>query len=153
MIKIKLNLFEGIAACTILPNLGFIFTSIILIFSLISNQVTIVYKGVLISYISCLLLLLLTISICILCNKKSKKEFILCGNKFEFLQKEYFIDQIAYCEYYVCKWYAIPIIFVYKQQVGGLINIKLKTGEKIQFKVFYKDYIKLKNVIHNIIEK
>ena len=91
--------------------------------------------------------------ICFLLNRKSKKEFVLYDDRFKFLNREYLISQIISCKYYVCKWYAIPIAFIYKQQAGGLIDMKLNTGEKVQFKVFYKDYLKLKNNIPNIVEK
>ena len=153
MIRIKLNLFESIVVATILPNGGFILTTIALIISLIVKQDRVVYKGIMISYIVCSVLLMFSVFICILVNSKSKKEFILYEDKFKFLDREYSIDQIRFCEYYVCKWYFVPIAFIYKQQVGGLICIKLNTGEKIHFKIFYKDYLRLKNKIHNIIEK
>ncbi|MBR7100006.1 MAG: hypothetical protein IKC91_02510, partial [Clostridia bacterium] len=93
------------------------------------------------------------IIICVLVNKRSTKEFILYNDEFEFLNHKYSINQISSCEYYVCKWYALPIAFIYKEQAAGLITFKLNTGEKIQFKIFYKDYLKLKNKIQNIIEK
>ena len=153
MLRIKLNWFESIVVAIILPNIVFLFTTIILILSLIVEQKTIVYTGILISYVSCLVLLILSILIVFLFNKNSKKEFILYDDKFRFLQHEYWLNQISLCEYYVCRWYAIPIAFVYKQQVAGLLYIKLNTGEKIQFKIFFKDYLRLKKIINNIIEK
>lgn len=153
MIKIKLNLFESIAGATLLPNIGFVFTTLLLSISLIINQDPIVFKGLIIAYIVCFALLFLTISICILANKNSKKEFVLYDGRFEFLNRKYLTNQIISCEYYACKWYAIPIAFVYKQQAAGLFSITLNTGEKIQFKIFYKDYKKIKNKIQNITER
>ena len=54
MVKIKLNLFESIVGALLLPNIGFLCTTLLLIISLIVKQEPIVYKGILISYIVCL---------------------------------------------------------------------------------------------------
>ena len=153
MTRIKLNLFESIVATILLPNIGFIFTTIALIVSLVVKQEPIVYSGIAISYLVCLILLVILITFCFLVNRKSKKEIVFYGDRFEFCKQEYLIEQISSCEYYVCKWYAVPVAFIYKQQVAGLIDMKLSTGEKIKFKIFYNDYLKLKNYIKNIIEK
>ncbi len=153
MIKVKLNLFESIVGAILFPNFGFLLTTIILIISLVREQEIIVYKGILISYAICLSLMILSLILCFLINHKSKKELILNNDEFIFLNNKYSITQICYAEYYVCKWYALPIAPIYKQQAGGLITFKLDSGEKIQFKVLYKDYLKIKNIIQNIIEK
>jgi len=153
MVRIKLNLFESIICAIFLPNIGFVFTTISLIISLFVKQEPIVYKGILISYIVCLALMLFSVAVCILVNRKSKKEFILYDDSFEFLNHKYFINQIISCKYYVCKWYSLPIAFIYKNEAGGLIDIKLNTSKHIYFKIFYKDYLKLKKYIPNLIEK
>lgn len=153
MVKIKLKLFESIVGAILLPNIGFCFTTIFLIISLIVKQDPIIYKGILISYIIFVSLMFITIVICFLVNKKSTKEFILNNNEIEFLNHKYGINQVSSCEYYVCKWYTLPIAIIYKHQAAGLITFKFNSGEKIQFKIFYKDYLKLKNKFQNIIEK
>ena len=153
MVKIKLNLFESIIGAILLPNIGLCITTILLIISLIVKQEPNVYKGILISYIACLSLMVLTITICFFVNKKSTKEFVLINDEIEFLNHRYSINQISFCEYYMCKWYALPIALFYKQQAAGLITFKFNSGEKIQFKIFYKDYLKLKNKIQSIIVK
>lgn len=150
MIKIKLNLFESILGAILFPNIGFAFTTLFLIISLIVKQKTIVYKSIIISYIICAFLMILIVTICFLANNKSAKEFILYDDRFIFLNHEYSIDKISYCEYYVCKWYAVPIAFIYKQQAAGLITFRLNTGKKIQFKIFYRDYLKIRNKFQNI---
>ena len=152
MIRIKLNLFESIVVAIMLPNMGFVATTFLSIVSLIVKQDPIVYKGIAISYVVCFVLLILAIAFCIFISKKSKRELVLCGERLKFLKREYSIEQVISCKYYVCKWYAMPIAFVYKQQAAGLIDIKLNTGESIRFKILYKDYLKLKNSIHNIVE-
>lgn len=153
MIKIKLNLFESIVAAIVFPNIVFLLTTIILIISLVKEQEIIVYKGILISYAICLSLMILSLIICFIINHKSKKEFILNNDEFIFLNNKYAIKQIRYAEYYVCKWYRLLVAPIYKKQIGGLITFKLDSGEKIQFKILYKDYLKIKNKISNIIEK
>jgi len=153
MVKIKLKLFESVVGAILLPNIGLFFTTVLLIISLIVKQEPSIYKGILISYIVCLFLMILTLIICFLVNKKSTKEFIINNNEIEFLNHRYEIEQVSSCEYYVCKWYALPIAPIYKQQIAGLITFKLISGEKIQFKIFYKDYLKLKNKLKNIILK
>jgi len=45
------------------------------------------------------------------------------------------------------------IAFIYKNEVAGLIDIKLNNGKHIYFKVFYKEYQKMKIYIPNIIEQ
>ena len=97
--------------------------------------------------------MIFTLVICFLVNKKSIKEFVLKDSEIEFLNHTYLIDQVSSCEYYVCKWYALPIALIYKQQAAGLIIFKFNSGEIIQFKIFYKDYLKLKNKFKNIIVK
>ena len=153
MVKIKLRLFESIVGAILIPNIGLCFTTILLIISLMFRQEPIIYKGVIISYIICISLMLITIVICFLVNNKSKKEFTLNNDEIEFLNRKYSINQVSSCEYYVCKWYALPIAIIYKQQAAGLITFKFNSGEKIQFKIFYKDYLQIKTKIKNIIEK
>ena len=153
MVKIKLKLFESIVGAILLPNIGLCFTTILLIISLLNKQEPIIYKRILISYIICLSLMILSLVICFLANKKSRKEFIINNNEIEFLNHRYEIDEVSSCEYYVCKWYALPIALIYKQQAAGLITFKFNSGEEIQFKIFYKYYLKLKNIFKNIIVK
>ncbi len=82
-----------------MPNIGLLFTTLLLIISLIVEQEPIVYKRILISYIVCLSLMVLTIAICFLTNHKSTKEFILNDSEIEFLNHKYQIEQVSSCEY------------------------------------------------------
>ncbi|MBQ2805389.1 MAG: hypothetical protein IJF10_05855 [Clostridia bacterium] len=153
MIKIKTNLFESILAVILLPNLVLVLTTIFLVISLIVEQETIVYQGIAIVYAVCFLALAVGVGICTMASKNSKKQFVVQNDSFQYLNRTYLLEQIEACEYYVCKWYFIPIAFIYKEQVAGLIIFKLNTGDTIQFRIFYKDYLKLKNTIKNILEK
>ncbi len=150
MVKIKLKLFESIVGAILFPNIGIFVTTVLLIISLVVKQDLIINKGILISYITCFSLMIFTIIICLVSNNKSTKYFVLNDNEIEFLNHRYKTDQVSYCEYYVCKWYALPVALIYKQQAAGLITFKFNSGEKIQFKILYKDYLKLKNKIQNI---
>lgn len=153
MIRIKLKLFESIVGILLLTNTTFIFTIVLLIISLIVKQEPIVYKGISISFIVCFSLMIFGMVFCFLINIKSKNNFILRDNEIEFSNHKYPIDQVCYCEYYVCKWYALPIAFFYKQQIAGLITFKFNSGKKIKFKIFYKDYLKIKAKFQNIVLK
>ena len=153
MIKIKTNLFESILAVILLPNLVLVLTTILLVISLIVEQETMVYQGIVIAYAVCFLSLAVGVGICTIASKNSKRQFVVQNDSFQYLNRTYLLEQIEACEYYVCKWYFIPIAFIYKEQVAGLIRFKLNTGDTIQFRIFYKDYLKLKNTIKNILEK
>ena len=144
---IKLNRFEAVAACTFLPTVGLILTTLFSLFSLFVRQSSIVYKAIVISYIACITLLVVSLLICELAIRKSKKEFVLFETEFKYINTMYQISQIESCTYYVCKWYAIPFVYVYKHQLGGLINIRLDDGRRIKFNVLYKDYLKIKKRI------
>ena len=153
MIKIKLNLFELIVGLLFIPNIGIIFITILLIISLIIKQKPIVYKVIIISYIILFIIITLSLLICMLVSKKSKNEFRLFEDRMEYNGREYLIEEVQYCEYYVCKWYMVPFAFAYNEQLAGLIVVKFKKGEQLQFKTFYKNYLKIKNKIENIVEK
>ena len=152
---IKLNLFDGIVACTVVPNGILILNTFFLIYSLISGQASVVFVGIGISYLSCIALLVISLILCMIVNRKSKKELILNDDTFTIFNKTYDYDKIISCKYYVCKWYAVafPVIYFYKKQAGGLVEIKLQTIGKIHFKVLYRDYLKIKSKIPNIAEK
>lgn len=153
MLKIKTNLFESVVACVFFPSIGVFFTTFLLILSLFFDSNMVFSKSIWISYIACLLLLILSLSICFITNKRSKKELILYEDRFEYMQHSYLMSEICSCKYYVCKWYTIPIAFLYKQQVAGLFEMKLTQNKTIQLKIFYKDYLKLKEKIPNIATK
>lgn len=147
-----MHLFENIVACTILPNMGIIFTTIILIVSLIVKQQMIVYLCIGVSYLSSFFLLSVSLLICVVKNKYSKSVFCMDDTCFIVCNKAYPYHCICSCKYYVCKWYAIPIAFIYKQQRAGLIYLKLQDGTRIQFKLLYKDYLICRSKIAHIKE-
>lgn len=89
--------------------------------------------------------------------------FAICKNKLEYLQIEdeqvvirlkstdgnrvmnvYKIprNDILSVNYCICKWYAIPILYFYKQQSGG--ELKIITKDKIYLmRILYSDYKKI----------
>ncbi len=148
MIKIKLNLFEGIFLSSIIPTFGFVFNTFILILCLFKRQDDIVYKCIMLSYIAYLFMFMLFTFICYMIIRIKKKELIIFDDKLSFSDKTYDINDISYCEYCKCKWYFIPILYVYKQQSGGLFTIRFYNGKKISFRIFYSDFVKIKNAIN-----
>ena len=130
MVKIKINLFESIVGAIFLPNIGLFFTTVLLVVSMIVKQEPIVYTILLVSYVVCLFVMFFTVAVCFLASKKSNKEFVLKNDEIEFLARRFKTDQVCYCEYHKCRWYAIPIAFIYKQQVAGLITFEFNSGEK-----------------------
>lgn len=148
MIKIKTKLFEKIVACTIFPNIGFLLSTIILIISLVKKQDVIVYQSVGISYVVCIALLILSIILCFIITQKSKDEMMIDTEKIVYKNKTYQINQIKSCDYYLCKWYCIPVAFIYKQEQGGLFYIKFITGETIEVRIFYSDYKKINKIMN-----
>lgn len=150
MIKIKLGLFEGVVVSFMLPTAIFVLTTLLLIISVCVPQSQIVYIAIVIAYLSSVILLTLSLLLCLLLSFKSKNELILNENTFQFKNKTYAYAQIDKAKYYVCKWYALPIAYFYKQQAGGQVEVRLKDGEKLNFKVLYKDYLKIAKIIPNI---
>lgn len=150
MIKIKLGLFNGIEVSFILPEIGFVLTTLLGIISVCVPQDNIVYIAIGFSYLACVIILCLSLAICFLISIKSKNELLLNDNTFVFKSKTYRYDQVTLTKYYVCKWYAIPIAYFYKQQVGGLVEVKLVDGEKLNFSVMYKDFLKIEKKFPNI---
>ena len=153
MLKIKTNLFETVLVCSLLPNLILVFNTFLLTISIFVPQEDIVYKAIILSYICCIGLFLILLLMYLLITKYGKKQIIFFEQDFEYENKKYKLEEIYSCEYYVCKWYAIPFVFLYKQQMAGLLEIRLKSCKKIQFRIFYKDYLKLKKYLHNIVER
>lgn len=71
-------------------------------------------------------------------------------DKLIFPNTELYYKEIRKCEYFICKWFFIPISMIYKSQQGGLVRIITENNEKIIFKILYKDYKLLKsNLIKN----
>lgn len=153
MIKIKTNLFESVVGTIFLPNIGLVCTTIMLIISLLFKQKPIVYQCIIVSYFTCLFLMFFSLLLCFFINKKSKKELVFNDGLFQYMNSIYSVAQISFREYYACKWYLIPIAFIYKQQAAGLLSMKFNDGEQIQVKIFYRDYLALRKVVKQIVEK
>lgn len=146
-------MFDGIVLCTILPNAISLLTTLLLVLSLIIQQKPSVYVAIAISYSISFILLTISLIICFLINKNSTKELVLEKSRLIIFGNSYNLNEIASCEYYVCKWYAIPIAFFYKEQLGGLMEINLRSGKTIKIKILYREYMKIKKVINDIKEK
>lgn len=148
--KIKIDLFEKVTCCTLLPGGGIAIATALLIFSLITKQDPVVYKGIVIIYVGAVLMFGISLSATLLFSKRTKMYMVISEGKIEYSGRTYFIDNITNCVYYVCKWYAIPLFTVYKQQAGGLMTIKFNDGNLIAIKIFYKDYLQIRQYIRDI---
>lgn len=161
MKKTYVNQIEKISACTVLP-IGILVAFVPLYFiSLLFNssniQLLTQWDSVfwIIIYVSFgLLIFNFLIYFIILGIRKNKWEFLLVedeqvviklkstdGNRvmnvYEISRSD--ILSVNYC---ICKWYAIPILYFYKQQSGG--ELKIITKDKIYLmRILYSDYKKI----------
>ena len=149
MVKIKTGLFEAIACCTILPSAGVIFTTLIAIISLIGKQINNVGIIIGISYAVCVVIFVLSLVICFIYHHFSKNELVIDNEKIVYQGKEYPVEDIYSCTYYKCRWYAIPLIYFYKQQQGGTFVISFEE-EDITVQIRYCDYKKIQKIIPSI---
>lgn len=152
MIKIKLNLFAGVACCFSLLSAGFIFATLLLIVAII-GQDEYGLLTVLKIYAVCISLFVVLLLLFLTCIHNTKKCLIVTDKIFKVNGFTYDLNSIIYCEYYVCKWYAMPILYFYKQEMGGSFNIKMSNGEEFHFYIMYHDFLKIKRYIKNISEK
>ena len=152
MVKIKLNLFESVFGCILIPCIALCFNTIILIISLFVKQQKEVYIAIILVYIFSILSLFVFLILCFAFVRKSKNEIIFNEDTFIFQDKIFYLENISQCKYYVCKWYLLPLAFIAKSEQAGLIQIKMNNNEKIRFKVLYKDYKKIKRFIGSVEE-
>ena len=145
MKRISLSLFESIMCCTLIFNVVFFPTTFFLVISIINPQPFVVYQSLVVAYIACFLFLTCALLVCNVVGKREKHTLILLDKTFTIHGQSYDYDSIRYAEYFVCKWYAIPLapLPIYKGGCGGLVKIRLNTGRKILFKILYHDYLKL----------
>ena len=156
MVKIKRHLFEGVACCFALLSAGLVFTTLLFIIAIIGRD----KEGFLIVleiYVACILLSALLLLIFLICIRNTKKCLIVTDKylKVTGLSHDltYDLDSMIYCEYYVCKWYAMLILYFYKHEMGGAFIIKMSDGEELHYYIMYHDYLKIKRYIKNISEK
>lgn len=155
MIKIKPKYFESVLCAILVPNTGLFISIIFTILSLIVKQETIVIRAILISYVAWFSLLFINLFITVLVRAKDKNVLVCTEKEIIYLGSSYKISDIVYCKYYSCKWYLLPIAAfpIYKEQLGGLIVFRFSSGEEVRIKIFYKDYLKFKKVIPDIVIK
>ena len=152
MVKIKLNLFENVFGCILVPCVVLFFNTIILIISFFVKQQNEVYNAIFLVYVISILSLFALLFLCFALVKKSKNEIIFNEDTFIFQDKTFYLKNISQTKYYVCKWYLLPLAFIAKSEQAGLIQIKMNNNEKIRFKVLYKDYKKIKRFIGSVVE-
>jgi hypothetical protein len=147
MVKIKIGLFEGIMCCTLLPLFGVFATAFVTIVTLIGETFRddALYIGL--SYLACVVVLIISLGICFLRHLFSHNVLIVNSEKIEYKGREYMVSDIVDCVYYKCKWYLIPFVpFGYKKQQGGDLVINFEE-ESIIEKIRYYDFKKIKQVL------
>ncbi len=144
---IKLNLFESLCGITLLPTCGVVFVTFILVLFLIrgSAQKDFVILGY--AYLGCILCYLISLALCLIIVRFSKQELLLKEERFVLKQNEYRYEDILSAKYHKSKWHTV-FLFYFSQ--GGLVEIKLKNGKPLCFKVTYRDFLKLKEKIRYI---
>ncbi len=161
MKKIYVNQIEKISACTVLPFGSLVvfgpFDKISRLFN--STKIKLLKKMEIvvwiIIYISFgLLIFNFLIYLIILGIRKNKLEYLLVedeqvvikikstdGNRamnvYEIPRND--ILSVNYC---ICKWYALPILYFYKQQSGGELNI-VTQDKTYSMRILFNDYKKL----------
>ncbi len=161
MKKIYVNQIEKISACTVLPfGILVVFVPLYII-SLLFNSSNIQllkqWDSVvwIIIYISFgLLIFNFLIYLIILGIRKNKLEYLLVEDE-QVVIKIKFTDgnramnvyeiprnDILSVNYCICKWYALPILYFYKQQSGGELNI-VTQDKTYSMRILFSDYKKL----------
>lgn len=151
-IKIKINLIEYYYCCLIFPIGGVVFATFLLIFSLFGEVDLKFINGLIIFYICCISLAIVNFLICFIVSRYTKKYVVFYENYFFIneTKETYKYKDIVKCKYYICKWYFIPFYYFYKMQAGGLFEIVTASNEKIEFKILYKDFKKIRNIFKKI---
>ncbi len=62
----------------------------------------------------------------------------------------YKYEDVESAEYFVIKWYMLPLFFLYKSGRGGQLHFKFKNGQRIVISVLYNDYIRIKSCLLGI---
>lgn len=161
MKKTYVNRIEKISACTIVP-IGILIVFVPLYFiSLLFNsgniQLLTQWNSVfwIIVYVSFgLLIFNFLIYFTVFAIRKEKSEYLLIeedrvvlkikstdGNSIMNVYEIYRNDIVS-VNYCICKWYAIPILYFYKQQSGGELNIVTKDNI-YTMRILFSDYKKI----------
>ena len=150
MPKIKLKLFERISVCMILPISGLLFTTVVLVASLISKETNVSYIAIAISYLSCFGLFGLSLLLCFIIYPKNENILLLENSSFciryQKKEKVYSYADVQKAKYIVCKWYQMPLNILLLSN-GGTLTLRTADGEKYVFTILYCDYLRLSQKI------
>ena len=151
-VKVKFNLIEYYYSCILFPIAGIIFATIMLIWELFTDIDLVFINSLIVVYICSICLAIINFIICLSVSKNTKKYAIFYKEYFFIneTKESYNYRDIVKCNYYICKWYMIPFLYIYKMQAGGLFEIITTSNEKIEFKILYKDFKKIKEKFNNI---
>ncbi len=144
--KIRPYLFELVCGFTLICNVSLIFVCCIGVFTIVNNNnlkyFMISVNVMIVIILSSIFIILVSLFV----SKNSKKNIVIDNNVLAYNGEKYDCSCLSF-KYYSCKWYAIPIFYIYKSERGGLIEISYNAERIMVFKGFYSDYLKLKNVI------
>lgn len=151
--RISLDLCDRLETSCIIPRLLFY---VITLFTICKFAVNLSIGIIVIAllYVADLLILLLCFLFSYLISQKSKNTITLHGEYFDFEQncesKTYQYREIVHCEYYVGKWYAIPVPELKNGKIH-MLQIRTKNGDALKCFVVYSDYLKIKNKIKDYV--
>lgn len=151
-IKVKIDTIEFYFCCLLFPITGIVFATFLLIWELFTEINLKFINGLIIVYICSFSLAILNFIICLFILKYTNRFVVFYDDYFLINDtKETFnYKDIVKCKYYICKWYFIPFLYIYKSQAGGLFELTTKSNEKIKFKILYKEFKKIKEKFNNI---
>lgn len=144
--KIRPYLFEFVCGFTFICNVSLIFVCFIGVLTIGNNNNLKYFMISVIVMIVIILSSILIILISLFVSKNSKKNIVIDNNVLAYNGEKYNCSCLSF-KYYSCKWYAIPIFYIYKSGRSGLIEIYFNDERIITITGFYSDYLKLKNVI------
>ena len=152
IVKIKINLIEYYFCCLLFPIGGILFATILLIWGLFTEIDLKFINNLIIVYIFSICLAIINFIICF-CSVIHTNKYVVFYEDYFFInetKETYKYKDILKCKYYICKWYNIPFLYIYKMKAGGLFEIITVENEKIAFKILYNDFKKIKNKFNNI---
>lgn len=151
--RISLDLCDRLETSCIIPRLLFYVITFFTICKFAVN-LPIGVAVIVLLYAADLLILLFCFLFSYLMSQKSKNAITLYDDHFDFDQdcetKTYQYGEIVHCEYYVGKWYAIPVPELKNGKIH-MLQIRTKNGDALKCFVVYSDYLKIKNKIKNYV--
>lgn len=151
MKKIKLYLFESLIVAVLPFSLFLLFAMFfLLLFVCTGAGFNIALKLFFVS----MAVLGMGVTMCFIVAHYSRFCLYLKEERFEIQNRNkktsYKYEDVESAEYFVIKWYMLPLFFLYKSGRGGQLHFKFKNGQRIVISVLYNDYIRIKSCLLGI---